>query len=234
MTLAYGACVTFSEAQHPKSVYGPAAELEFRCTDRLDRGAGETVEFRCGVGRGSGEDPGAQHCGNPAALMLCVPCLSWGYGAATAIGRSGGLRGGATGRVWSQVIDVGSQDRVRDRKCRVTRDRCRERMRTGQPTRYRPMEIRSVVHRGLRRLIEGDDEAGFQPAVAKKLRYMVSFLAAMEREEDVLTIRSWRARRLSGRRKGTWSLMVTGNWRLTFQIASEQSEIVELNYEDYH
>ena len=96
------------------------------------------------------------------------------------------------------------------------------------------MEIRNVVHRGLRRLIEGDDKAGFQPAVAKKLRNMVSFLEAMEREEEVLTIRSWRAHRLSGRRKGTWSLMVTGNWRLAFQIDSKQSAIVELNYEDYH
>lgn len=96
------------------------------------------------------------------------------------------------------------------------------------------MEIRNVVHRGLRRLIEVDDEAGFQPAVAKKLRNMVSFLEAMEREEEVLTVGSWKAHRLSGRRKGTWSLMVTGNWRLTFQVDSKQSVIVELNYEDYH
>ena len=40
------------------------------------------------------------------------------------------------------------------------------------------------------------------------------------------------AHKLTGDRGGTWSLHVTGNWRITFRI--EDDEIVELNLEDYH
>ncbi len=34
------------------------------------------------------------------------------------------------------------------------------------------------------------------------------------------------------RPKGTWSLHVTRNWRLTFRV--EDDEIIDLNLEDYH
>jgi proteic killer suppression protein len=36
------------------------------------------------------------------------------------------------------------------------------------------------------------------------------------------------------RRKGTWSLFVTKNWRLTFRIDRSEIEIIDLDYEDYH
>jgi proteic killer suppression protein len=39
---------------------------------------------------------------------------------------------------------------------------------------------------------------------------------------------------LSGERKGTWSLFVTRNWRLTFRIDKGGVEIIDLDYEDYH
>lgn len=96
------------------------------------------------------------------------------------------------------------------------------------------MKIRNVVHRGLRRLIEEDDAAGVQPALAPKLRRMASFLQDMEREEELRTVPGWRAHRLSGGRRGIWSLTVTANWRLTFRIDRDGMEIVDLNYEDYH
>lgn len=96
------------------------------------------------------------------------------------------------------------------------------------------MRIRNVVHKGLRRLIEDDDVAGLQPAVVPKLRRMVSFLQDMEREEELRTVPSWKAHQLSGDRKGTWSLFVTRNWRMTFRIEQGEVEIVDLDYEDYH
>ena len=94
------------------------------------------------------------------------------------------------------------------------------------------MKIRNVVHRGLRRFIEDDDAAGLQPAVVPKLRRIVSFLQDMEREEELRTVPSWKAHQLAGDRKGTWSLFVTKNWRITLRVV--QTEIVDLNYEDYH
>lgn len=96
------------------------------------------------------------------------------------------------------------------------------------------MKIRNVVHRGLRRFIQKDDASGIQPAVAGKLRRIVSFLQDMEREEESRSVPVWRAHRLTGDRKGAWSMVVTANWRLTFRIDLEEMEIINLDYEDYH
>jgi toxin HigB-1 len=96
------------------------------------------------------------------------------------------------------------------------------------------VKIRNVVHKGLRRLIEDDDAAGLQPAVVPKLRRIVSFLQEMEREEELRTVPSWKAHQLTGSRNGAWSLFVTKNWRITFQIDKAEIEIIDLDYEDYH
>jgi proteic killer suppression protein len=96
------------------------------------------------------------------------------------------------------------------------------------------MKIRNVVHKGLRRLIENDDASGVQPAVADKLRRIVSFLQDMEAEDELRIVPSWKAHVLTGDRKGTWSLFVTKNWRITFRIEQTEIEIIDLDYEDYH
>ena len=96
------------------------------------------------------------------------------------------------------------------------------------------MKIRNVIHKGLRRFIEQDDSSGLQPSVVEKIRRMVSFLQDMETEDELRTVPSWKAHLLSGSRKGTWSLFVTKNWRMTFQIGQDEIEIIDLDYEDYH
>ncbi|NOX43426.1 MAG: plasmid maintenance system killer protein [Gammaproteobacteria bacterium] len=37
---------------------------------------------------------------------------------------------------------------------------------------------------------------------------------------------------LKGKRKGVWSIKVSGNWRLTFMF--EDGNVYIVNYEDYH
>lgn len=96
------------------------------------------------------------------------------------------------------------------------------------------MKIRSVLHKGLRRLIEADDESGLQPVVVPKLRRMISFLQDMESEDELHAVPTWKAHRLTGDRKGVWSLFVTKNWRLTFRVDRNAIEIIDLDYEDYH
>ncbi len=96
------------------------------------------------------------------------------------------------------------------------------------------MRIRNVVHKGLRRFIEEGDPSGLPPAVTPKLRRMVSFLQDMGREDELQTIPSWKAHQLTGNRKGTWSLFVTKNWRLSFRIDQAEVEIIDLGFEDYH
>jgi proteic killer suppression protein len=63
---------------------------------------------------------------------------------------------------------------------------------------------------------------------------MISFLQDMEKEAELKTVPSWKAHQLTGDRKGTWRLAVTKNWRLTFRINQIESEIIDLDYEDYH
>lgn len=96
------------------------------------------------------------------------------------------------------------------------------------------MKIRNVIHKGLRRFIEEDDASGLQPAVVAKVQRIVSFLQDMEQEEELRTVPSWKAHMLTGVRKGTWSLFVTRNWRMTFRIDRDEIEIIDLDYEDYH
>lgn len=96
------------------------------------------------------------------------------------------------------------------------------------------VKIRNVIHKGLRRLIEDDDASGLQAAVIPKLRKIVSFLQDMELEAELRSVPSWKAHQLTGDRKGTWSLFVTKNWRLTFAIDQAEVEVIDLDYEDYH
>jgi proteic killer suppression protein len=37
---------------------------------------------------------------------------------------------------------------------------------------------------------------------------------------------------LTGNRKGTWSVTVSGNWRITWRFDGEDA--VHVDYEDYH
>ena len=96
------------------------------------------------------------------------------------------------------------------------------------------MLIRNVRHRGLRRLIDADDTSGLQAAVIDKLRKMISFLQDMDDEAELRCVQSWKPHQLTGDLKGSWSLFVTKNWRLTFRIDPTDLEIVDLNLVDYH
>jgi toxin HigB-1 len=91
-----------------------------------------------------------------------------------------------------------------------------------------------VIHKGLRQFVENDDASRLQPAVVAKIRRMVSFLQDMETEDELRTVPSWKAHLLTGNRKGTWSLFVTKNWRMTFRINQDEIEIIDRDYEDYH
>jgi proteic killer suppression protein len=75
---------------------------------------------------------------------------------------------------------------------------------------------------------------GVPPDSADKLRKMLAFLDDMQNPEELRCLPAWRAHTLVGDRKGTWSLSVTRNRRLTFSIDSGETEIYDVNVEDYH
>jgi toxin HigB-1 len=96
------------------------------------------------------------------------------------------------------------------------------------------MRIRNIIHKGLRRLVEEDVHSGIQPDLVDKLMRMVAFLQDMQNEDQLRQVPMWKAHLLTGNRRGTWSLFVSKNWRLTFRIEKTEIEIIDLNYEDYH
>jgi toxin HigB-1 len=63
---------------------------------------------------------------------------------------------------------------------------------------------------------------------------MLAFLDDMADPEELRTLPSWKVHTLTGDRKGTWSLSVTANRRLTFRIDALEREIYDVNLEDYH
>jgi len=67
-----------------------------------------------------------------------------------------------------------------------------------------------------------------------KLRKMLAFLDEMQDAEELHSLPGWKAHLLTGDRKGTWSLTVTRNRRLTFRINTAEREIYDQNLEDYH
>jgi len=96
------------------------------------------------------------------------------------------------------------------------------------------MKIRDFVHKGLKRLYEEDSAKGVPANTADKLRKMLAFLDGMDDAEELRSLPTWKAHRLTGNRKGAWSLSVSGNLRLTFRVDAVESEIREVNLEDYH
>jgi len=96
------------------------------------------------------------------------------------------------------------------------------------------MEIRSFIHKGVKKLYEEDNARGVPPQSADKLRKMLAFLENMGDPEELRALPSWKAHTLTGDRKGIWSLSVTANRRLTFRIDPVEREICDLDLEDYH
>ena len=94
------------------------------------------------------------------------------------------------------------------------------------------MRIRSIRHRGLKRLIEDDDPREIRRDLIGRARRIITALMLAENVQGVLAPPGWRIHRLKGDWAGTWSISVSGNWRITFRV--EGGDIIGLDLEDYH
>ena len=91
--------------------------------------------------------------------------------------------------------------------------------------------IRNFKHKGLGKFFVTGGTAGIQAAHAKRLRLILGRLNVASLVKD-MDLPGLRLHELTGSRKGTWSVTVSGNWRVTFRFEGGDAEIV--NYEDYH
>jgi len=96
------------------------------------------------------------------------------------------------------------------------------------------LRIRNIIHKGLKLLYEEDEPKGVAPDAVDKLRKMLAFLDNMQDPQELRALPLWKAHRLTGDRKGTWSLSVSRNRRLTFRIDNVEGEVYDLKLEDYH
>lgn len=94
------------------------------------------------------------------------------------------------------------------------------------------MDIVSVTHKGLEAFIVKNDAKGLQQDQVNRLRNILAALIAADDIDGVIGPPGWRIHQLKGDRAGTWSISVTGNWRLTFTLVN--GDIADLNLEDYH
>lgn len=94
------------------------------------------------------------------------------------------------------------------------------------------MEIESIRHKGLRRFFETGNAKGLVGDAAR-LRKMLAFIDAAESFEELSVPPNFGLHELTGDRKGSWSMTVTRNWRMTFGVNAEGA-LIDLDLEDYH
>ena len=91
--------------------------------------------------------------------------------------------------------------------------------------------IRSFKHKGLERFYHYDDWSGIDPKHGPNLARILDRLDASERPQD-MNLPGYRLHKLSGKEEGTWSVSVSGNWRVTFRFVGPHA--VAVDYRDYH
>jgi proteic killer suppression protein len=92
------------------------------------------------------------------------------------------------------------------------------------------IETSSVKHRGLKQFIETGRTSGIPQKLVKRVINRLTVLDATRAITDLPS--SCRAHKLSGDRRGIWSIWVSGPWRLTFKFSRET--VSNLNLEQYH
>lgn len=94
------------------------------------------------------------------------------------------------------------------------------------------MPIRSITHKGLRRLYEDDDTRAVPANTADKLTKMLVAIDTAQKIDDIAVMPGWKLHPLTGDLAGMWSLTVTRTWRLVFGF--KEGDACELNLMDYH
>ncbi len=91
--------------------------------------------------------------------------------------------------------------------------------------------IRSIRHKGLRRLFENDDARGVDTEHVEKLKDILARLSAARVVSD-MDLPGFRLHPMRGDLKGHWAVTVRANWRIIFRFADGDAS--DVDYVDYH
>lgn len=94
------------------------------------------------------------------------------------------------------------------------------------------MIIGKIRHKGLRLLYEEDDTRGLPATSLAKIKRVLSALEYADSLAQIATLPGWRLHQLKGSRSGEYSVVITGNWRITFTL--QGNSVINLDFEDYH
>jgi len=91
--------------------------------------------------------------------------------------------------------------------------------------------IKSFKHKEQKLLFEVGNRKGINPEHAKKIARILDRLDASTGPKD-MNLPGYRLHKLTGTEEGSWSVWVSGNWRISFQF--EGKDAIALDYRDYH
>lgn len=91
--------------------------------------------------------------------------------------------------------------------------------------------IKCFKHKGLDCFFTQNDIHLLNSQFASKIARILDRLDVSEVVND-MRIPGWSLHALKGNRKDTWSVTVSGNWRITFKFV--KGNAYEVNLEDYH
>ncbi|HAI69325.1 MAG TPA: peptidase [Gammaproteobacteria bacterium] len=91
--------------------------------------------------------------------------------------------------------------------------------------------IKTFKHKGLKNFYLTGNCSGINANHAAKLFRILDRLDAAMTPED-MNLPGYKLHELIGQEKNTWSVWVSGNWRVTFKF--EKNDAINVNYLDYH
>ena len=91
--------------------------------------------------------------------------------------------------------------------------------------------IRTFRHKGLKQLFEMGRSRAVSADLHRRLLRQLDLLNRAAQVSD-MNLPGYRLHELRGDRKGTWSVTVSGNWRLTFTF--EGGDAFDVDLKDYH
>jgi proteic killer suppression protein len=90
--------------------------------------------------------------------------------------------------------------------------------------------IKTIRHKGLKRLFEEDDPRGLDAEHVGKLRDILATLHAAPTIAH-MDLPGFKLHPLKGRMKGFWAVTVRANWRVIFRFDDGATDV---DYVDYH
>jgi toxin HigB-1 len=94
------------------------------------------------------------------------------------------------------------------------------------------MSIRSIRHKGLKRLYETGEVKGVPTDMVQKIGDILLAIDEAAEVHDVELFPGWKLHPLKGNLRGFWSVTVTGNLRVIFRF--EKGDAFEVDLVDYH